>query len=403
MNILFLTIGRINNIETRSLYPDLLRQFRDAGHKVYIVYPAERRENQDTAVFSDNGAERLCVKIGNITKCNMIEKGISTLMIGSSFKAAIKKHFKGVKFDLILYSTPPITFTGVIKYLKKRDNAKTYLLLKDIFPQNSVDLNMLTTGGVKGLIYRYFRQQERQLYAISDTIGCMSQANCDYVLKHNPETDPAKVEICPNCIDPQDMSIGAEEKVVMREKYGIPNDKVVFIYGGNLGKPQDVPFIIKAFKACSDIENAFFVVAGSGTDRKYLEEYVNNEKPANVKLFGQLPKEEYDKMVACCDVGLIFLDHRFTIPNFPSRLLSYMQAKLSVLACTDANTDVGKIIEEGGFGWWCESTDTDGFKEKVRNACDANNAELGEKGNAYLLENYSAERGYKIIMNKKDI
>ena len=61
----------------------------------------------------------------------------------------------------------------------------------------------------------------------------------------------------------------------------------------------------------------------------------------------------------------IFLDHRFTIPNFPSRLLGYMQAKLPVLACTDKNTDIGKVVVEGGFGWWCESNDVGEFGRVV--------------------------------------
>ena len=54
-----------------------------------------------------------------------------------------------------------------------------------------------------------------------------------------------------------------------------------------------------------------------------------------------LPKADYETIVASCDVGMIFLDHRFTIPNFPSRMLSYMKAKIPILAVTDPNTDVG--------------------------------------------------------------
>ena len=93
---------------------------------------------------------------------------------------------------MILYSTPPITFCGVVEYFQKRDNAKTYLMLKDIFPQNAVDLGMMKTTGAKGLIYKYFRKQEKKLYAISDRIGCMSQANVEYVLKDNPEVSKEK-------------------------------------------------------------------------------------------------------------------------------------------------------------------------------------------------------------------
>ena len=84
--------------------------------------------------------------------------------------------------------------------------------------------------------------------------------------------------------------------------------------------------------------------------------YFRETNPKNMRLMKRLPKNDFDRMIAACDVGMIFLDHQFTIPNFPSRLLAYMQAGLPVLACTDTNSDIGKVITEGYFGWWCVST-----------------------------------------------
>lgn len=58
---------------------------------------------------------------------------------------------------------------------------------------------------------------------------------------------------------------------------------------------------------------------------------------------------DYDILVAVCDVGMIFLDYRFSIPNFPSRLLSYVYAKFTVLACAEESADIGDIIEQAGI------------------------------------------------------
>ena len=69
----------------------------------------------------------------------------------------------------------------------------------------------------------------------------------------------------------------------------------------------------------------------------------------------RLPREDYDTLVGACDVRMLFLDHRFILPNYPSRIISYMQAKIPVLAVTDPNTDIGKDNVGGKFGWWCES------------------------------------------------
>lgn len=401
MNILFLTIGTMGSIEDHGIYPDLLRVFRDKGHNVYTISPYEKRTGLNTELKNENGVKMLHVRIGNITKCGLIEKGISTLQIERLFLKAIKRYYADVKFDLVLYSTPPITFAKVIEYIKGRDKARTYLMLKDIFPQNAVDLSMMTKHGIKSFIYRYFRKKEKNLYAISDRIGCMSKANVDYVLKHNPEISDDKIEVCPNCIEVQDMRLTEQERRIMRDKYDIPQDKKVFVYGGNLGKPQGIPFIIECLKSQEKNNDAYFLVVGDGTEYSKLKSYFDESKPTNMKLMSHLPKDDYDRMIAACDVGMIFLDYRFTIPNFPSRLLSYMQAGLPILACTDPNTDIGDVIANGGFGWWCESNDVVAFADIVTKLDVAQVIEYSEHSYDYLNRYYISEIAYKIIMKEE--
>ncbi len=396
MNILFITLSDFNSFDDRSLYSDLLKECIKHGHRVCAISSIEKRQGKDTHLISFGDSCILKLKTGNIKKTNMIEKGISTLRVESLFIAGIKNYFADVKFDLILYATPPVNFAKVIRFVKKRDGAKSYLMLKDIFPQNSIDIGLLSRSGVKGLIYRYFRAKEKSLYALSDKIGCMSQANIDYLLQHNPDISPEKIELCPNALEPVDRRISKCEKLVLREKYGLPKDKKLFIYGGNLGKPQDVPFIIKCMRACADMTDVCFVIIGSGTDKRFLDDYITSENPSHVKLLAYLPREEYNRMVACFDVGLIFLDHRFTIPNFPSRLLSYMQAGLPVFACTDQNTDVGKVITDGGFGWWCESTDENRFADMIRQIM-TEDLTIGDNGYRYQKEHFTAEQCYHIV------
>lgn len=400
MNVLFLTIGRMEDIEAHGIYPDLLRQFRDNGHKVCVVSPRERRLGLKTELIQSKSVQMLYVSVGNITSCSLIEKGISTVMIEQQFKSAIQKYFSNVKFDLILYSTPPITLAGVVEYIKRRDGAKSYLLLKDIFPQNAVDLGMISKKGIKGILYKFFRGKEKKLYELSDFIGCMSQANVDYVLNHNQEIKHNCIEICPNCVEARDMSVCPEEKMIMREKYGIPIEKTVFVYGGNLGKPQGIPFLIECLKSQKNNKEVFFLIVGDGTEYQKIEEFVRNEKQSNVRLMSRLPKEDYDRMVGSCDVGMIFLDHRFSIPNFPSRLLSYMQAKLPVLAVTDPNTDIGKVIVDNNFGWWCESNDIKSFEKKIVEACKADRETAGKTSYQYLLDHYTASKGYRTIIER---
>lgn len=399
MNILFLTLLGFETLDESNIYTDLLKVFVNNGHNVSVISPVERRTNIKTHMVNENNTSILRLKIGNTQKTNIIEKGISTLLIESEFVRAIKSFFGGVKFDVVLYSTPPITFAGAIEYVRKRDNAKTYLLLKDIFPQNALDIGMMKKHGPKSILYRHFRKKEKKLYLISDRIGCMSQANVDYIKKFNPELDPTKLEVCPNCIEIHDKSLMAYDKEIIRNKYDIPLDKRVFVYGGNLGRPQGVPFIIDCLSICNNLEKVFFLIVGDGTEYYLLEEYVTRNKPTNVKLMKRVPKEDYDKIVAACDVGMIFLDHRFTIPNFPSRLLSYMQAKLPVLAITDPHTDIGEVITQGNFGWWCESDNSIEAKKIIERISQMSSvADLGVNSWEYLKNHYDVEDAYKVII-----
>ena len=397
MNVLFLSLLKFSSFEDRNIYTDLLRQFIERGINVFAVCPAERRLKEKTNLKRIGTSAILTIKTFNVQKTSIFEKGIGTLAIKRQFIKGIKKWLKGIKFDLILYPTPPITLCGVVEFYKKRDSAKTYLMLKDIFPQNAVDIGLLKTKGLSSPIYNFFRKQEKRLYSISDRIGCMSQANVDYLTEHNPEIGKGKIEIFPNCIDVRDNKLTTTEKKQIRDRYRLPTDKKIFVYGGNLGKPQGIPFLLDCLNSEKDNNEVYFLIIGDGTEYHKLEDYLISTGQKNLKIIKRLPTGEFDKVVASCDVGMIFLDHRFTIPNFPSRLLSYMQAHLPVLACTDEASDVGRVIVDGDFGWWCISNDAREFCKTVRTACD----EMDEKANnsfPYLVTNFSTRRNYGKIL-----
>lgn len=399
MNILFLTMSSgLRNIEESGIYTDLMRKFRDNGHKVYIIAPNERRSKRKTELISGHDIEFLGVRTLNLTKTNVIEKGVGQVLMEYQFTSALKRYWRNVKFDIILYSTPPITFTKVIKYAKKQNpEAMTYLLLKDIFPQNAVDIGMLSTRGLKGILYKSFRRKEKILYRLSDYIGCMSPANVEYVIKHNPEVPPMTVEIAPNSYDIPDSTVSIDAAEV-RRKYNLPTDKPIFIYGGNMGKPQGIPFLIECLKGVSDREDCHFVVIGNGTEYGKLRSWYDETNPKAVSLFKALPKTEYDNLALSCDIGLIFLDYRFTIPNYPSRLLPYLMSRKPIIAATDTNCDIGTIAEKNGYGYRCPSNSVEKFIEAVDKMLKSNLKQMGENGFSFFEHNYTTDHTYNAII-----
>ena len=408
MNILFLTIGTFDNFEVGSVHIDIVKALARKGHNMYVACTNTNQNVENVSIEQQKGVHLLRIKTGAVKKnTNLVKKGIATIMLEQTFIKAIKKHLDVVKFDLVLYHTPPVTFEKVVRFIKERDGAASYLLLKDIFPQNAVDLGMMSKHGLKGFVYRYFRKKEIRLYAASDYIGCMSPANVKYLLDHNPFLSPQRLEVAPNSIEPNDnfkfkSNIEAAkkqtEKTFIRRKYGLPLDKPIFIYGGNLGKPQGIDYLISCLDQVKDRHDCLFLVVGDGSEYPKIQKWYEGQDCNAVRVLRSLPKDDYDVLARSCDVGLIFLDHRFTIPNYPSRLLSYLVAKMPVLCSTDPNTDVGRIAEENGYGYWCESVKPESFTALVDKILNSDMRAMGNRGYEFLCKNYLAEHTCNAIL-----
>jgi glycosyltransferase involved in cell wall biosynthesis len=398
MNILFITIA-IKDMNGNGLYVDLLKELSKHGINVHVVCPNEKRNNESSKFFEEDSIKFLQVKTGNITKTSFLEKGISTILIERQYIKAIKKYFGDLKFDLVLYTTPPVTFAKVIRYLKRRDNSLSYLMLKDIFPQNAVDLEIIKKNGI---IFRFFRYKEKMLYRVSDYIGCTSLANIDYVKKHNPEIESHRIELFPNSIIPRSLKDRSTDPTKIRKIHGIPEGSVLFVYGGNIGRPQGVEYIKKLILRADAKQNFYLMIFGSGTEYKSLKDFINNSGTKNVGINENLSKEEYWNFLSCCDVGLIFLDNRFTVPNTPARLTYYMESALPILAATDLNTDIDNILRDANCGYWLESQSVESFYILVDYLIGNPElrTKLGQNGRLYMEEKFNTSRNYNILLKK---
>lgn len=396
MNVLLLTIAPK---KSQKMIRDIANEFVKDGHLVFVVCPADSEYPARKKFVLIDGVRYLFVNSGNtVGKISIIKKVWNFVMIDPRYQKALRAAVDGIDIDVVLYSTPPITLANTIIWAKKKFHAITYLMLKDIFPQNAVDMGMMKTTGVMGLVWRYFRQKEKKLYGNSDFIGCMSPANCRYVLQHNPEIPKERIGICVNSY--LEEPIREIDMNAIREKYGIPKDKIVFLYGGNLGKPQGLSYFVDVMKSNKNTEDRFFLICGGGNDQKTIQDFIEQEKPDNVKFMSMISPDDFDDLSRACDVGLVFLDHRFTIPNFPSRMLSIMLNEKPILAATDSNTDVGEVIADGDMGWWCESTDIELFNRFLDEIC-ANPGLAEEKGkNArkYYETHYTSKIAYQQIL-----
>lgn len=379
-----------------------MEEFIKSGHKVTVFCPNEKKYFGKLNNFKKNKVNIICIPTGRITKTKLFIKIVNTIFIEKKFTRAVLEECPQ-NIDLLLYSTPPINFVQTVHKIKLENRCITFLLLKDIFPQNAVDIGIIRPNG---LVWKYFRLKEKKLYSKSDFIGCMSPANLEYVIKHNSEIQSNRITLCPNSIKPTMDYEFQNISIASFDKYGIIPSKLHLIYGGNLGKPQGVDFILQALKAISNDDGVFTTIVGNGTEYKKVKSAIKELRLKRVKLIPFLPNSEYKKLLSAMDVGLVFLDAKFTIPNFPSRILDYMDCSIPILACTDSVSDIKEEICDAGAGIWCKSDDVGGFVNAVKYLKENTDRriQMGSLARKILKEKYSVDIVAKQILemlNKK--
>jgi glycosyltransferase involved in cell wall biosynthesis len=392
MKVIYISTVFPSEKDGSTIYTDIAEELVSRGHTVTVVASEEKKKSKGTRLVSERGCDVLWVKTGNMYDVGKIEKGLSLLTLSDKFISAIKKFLSDKEFDLVIYEAPPATLAKSVNFAKKKFNAPSYLMMKDIFPQNAVDIGLMS----KGIIYRYFKHKEKLLYKSADVIGCMSQMNCDYIAEHNPEVNKSKLQIFPNC---KKISAVPQKNIdfPMRKKYEIPLNKTVFVMGGNMGKPQALPFLCESAKKLANDDNLHFLFVGRGTEWDYVKG--ETKDLSNVTLLKNLPRDEYEMLITECDVGIVSLDHRFTIPNYPSRILSYMEYAMPVVVATDRNTDFKNLIEDSNCGLWCPSDDVESFIENIRKLAsdDSLRKSMGGCGRKYLEDNFQVAKSIDIL------
>ena len=388
MNILFLMIAYPDANKNSSMYTDLTMEFAKNNYNVYV---AVANGNGKTCLKLEGGINVLRVKTMELFKTSFIRKGLANILLPYQVNKAIKEHWNGIRFDIIVVSTPPITFVNTIKKLRKKFKSTVYLILRDIFPQNARDLGILKNP----ILISIFRKQEKKLYSICDYIGCMSAGNIDYIIKYNPELNKGKLHILPNWKKVLDFSPPDQS---LKRQFGLA-DKFIVLYGGNIGKPQQVEFILDLAQEMSVHDDVVFIFIGDGSEKKRIVDLSVRKGLRNVLFKDPLPRHQYQEVVKLCDIGLVNISNKFTIPNIPSRTLSYWEAKIPILAAIDANTDYREILNQSGSGLWSITGDLDSYIknfERLYSDKELRNT-MGENGYNYLLENCTTSKAFSII------
>jgi glycosyltransferase involved in cell wall biosynthesis len=334
----------------------------------------------------ENDIEVLRVKTYDIFSKNTFKKGLSNLLLSYQFKKAYLKFWHEKPIDVIIVATPSVMFADFVGYLKKLTLAKVYLMQKDIFPQNAVDLGLMKK---KSLIYNFFRKNELKLLKTADVIGFTSPGNINYFLKNYPFLNPKKFKLIYNS-----SKLFTPAKIYHTVEFYNLKDKFLVVFGGNLGRPQQLENILILAQKCRIYSDVVFLILGNGTEVDKLKREVKNLGINNIEIFNSLAREAYFNLLSNCNVGLISLHQNFSVPNTPMKLNDYLNAGIPVLASIDRATDLGELLVQNNMGLYAYA---DSMEDLFRNFTILYQDEelrmtMGRNGYDFCVRNLSVEK-----------
>ena len=218
---------------------DLADELRAQGHEPVVIIPDHVvRGSVVKAVVK--GVEVLRVPCPRTKDINYLQRTLSEFYMPFVMRRRLNKsEFLLTKLDGIVWYSPSIFHGPLIKALKKAHHCKSYLILRDIFPQWAVDLGIMK----RGVIYLFFKIIEKYQYSIADAIGVQTPSNLQYFSRNQPRI-PCQVEVLFNW-----MSLSNSKKnycTISLSDCALAGRKL-FIYAGNMGKAQDIGPFFKVY------------------------------------------------------------------------------------------------------------------------------------------------------------
>ncbi|MFA0132025.1 glycosyltransferase family 4 protein [Vibrio splendidus] len=341
-----------------KMFHELASQLLEQGHEVTVITPHFDRDKPALIEDSLDGVVIWRFLSGQIKDVPKVKRAINETLLSHRAWQAIQEKVDKDTFDGVVYYSPSIFFGSLVSKIKKRCQCKSYLVLRDFFPQWAVDSGLMKKGS---LIERYFRFFESVSYRQADIIGVMSEKNLE-IFKANTELQyPTTILRNWANLSPHHVS----DKVAnLKERLGL-NDEVIYFYGGNIGHAQDMANLMRLTKSMQRFDNAHFLFLGQGDEVELVKDLIKEWNLTNCSYLPSVSQDEFKDILAQVDVGLFSLSAQHSAHNFPGKLLGYMVQSLPILGSVNKGNDLMDLVNTYQAGLISVNGDDDTFLENA--------------------------------------
>lgn len=260
--------------------------------------------------------------------------------------------------------------------------------IRDLHPESLVAGGAVRRGGrLHSLLVRV----ERTLYRQADAIVVVTEGWERHLEEHG--ADLARVFVVPNGVDVEAMQ-SAESKKVLRNRLGLEDNRLWFVYAGAHGLANGLDQLLDA--AAKEPEIGFLLI-GAGNQKEALIERAQLEGLTNVRFLEPVSKEALADVLGACDVGVHVLAPWELLQRglSPNKVYDYMAAGLPTVS--NCAQGLKAIASDGECGRWGGMDDLHSMIRAVAEATPQQRTEWGRRGSEIVLTRFSRQSAAELL------
>ncbi|WP_417315615.1 glycosyltransferase family 4 protein [Cycloclasticus pugetii] len=339
---------------------DLSREFVRQGHSLTVMLPTSGLE-QPWAMEVLNGVQILRLRAPKTKDIGYVQRTVGEFVMPFSMLKNLRKSpLADTRWDGVVWYAPSIFFGPLVSALKKRSGCRSYLIIRDIFPEWAVDMGLMG----RGLPYRFLKAVANYQYSVADVIGIQTSGNAVY-FQDGTSAQAHELEVLQNWLADapvQRCSIDISKTALAGRK--------VFVYAGNMGVAQGMDILLDLADALQHRPDIGFLFVGRGSDAQRLADEARSRRLVNMVFEDEIEPDEIPGLYAQCAVGMVALHPKHKTHNIPGKFLTYMQSGLPVLANINEGNDLVELIRQERVGAAVTDGSVDSLKQMAEQLID---------------------------------
>ncbi len=286
--------------------------------------------------------------------------------------------------QIVLCVAPALFLAPSARLAARLCGAKAWLHIQDFELEAATQLGM---PGSDNLLSRWAARLESRILRSFERVSTISSR---MLVRLEDKGLPAgRTCLFPNWVDTNTIYPLPDEGRSARRELGLPADKVIVLYAGDMEVKQGLEILVEAAWGLRKNSAIHFVLCGQGSARAYLERAAREMR--NVQFLPPQPPEKLNQLLNAADIHILPQRADAADLVIPSKLLGMLASGKVVLGTADPDTEIGKVVGQVGVlvppgdqPALCEAILELGLSAQVR-------TRLGMKGRAFVCKHWNAE------------